>query len=328
MSTNVTILIASIQNASTQLNRYFSIVIFIFGVVGNVLNCIVLFQQKLRTNSCAFLLLISSISSLISILSGLTTRMLSGYAVDLTNTIDWLCELRAFVLFASRTVASWLLAFASADRWLSSSINHVYRRKSSLTNSYRSTCIVIAFSALLYAQVFYCYKANLLTTPLKCYGRTTVCRITTDLSYAIITIIVPIIGMITFGLKTVSNVRNSYRRVMVGPATDTAVETMRAVTGSQLGWKRSDFHLLVMLLVQIVLYSFFTLPQAVQKIYSTFTEEQIKPALQSAVENLIFNLLLLLTYFSSAMPFYINILCGGKIFRRTFVDVVKRLCKT
>ncbi len=79
MSTNTTNLILSINNASKELDRYFSIFIFIFGILGNLLNCLVLSQRPLRTNPCSFLFLISSIASLISILSGLTTRMLAGY---------------------------------------------------------------------------------------------------------------------------------------------------------------------------------------------------------------------------------------------------------
>lgn len=323
MSSNSTSLIASIQNASTQLNRYFSIFIYVFGVVGNVLNCVVLSQRKLRTNSCAFFFLISTIASLISIVSGLTTRMLAGYAVDLTNTVDSLCKLRAFVLFASRTVASWLLTFASVDRWCSSSMNTRYRQLSSLKNSYRCTGVVTLLSIGLYAQIFHCYQANLLTTPLKCYGKTSACRISTDLSYALVTIIFPIIGMVVFGLKTIANVKSSFRRVFADSVTKT--EALTVVTTPQQRWKRTDYHLLWMLLMQIALYSFFTLPQAIQKIYSTFTEDQPKPALQAAVENMVFNLLLLLTYFSSGMPFYINTLCGGQIFRKTLLDLVKRI---
>ena len=68
-----------------------------------------------------------------------------------------------------------------------------------------------------------------------------------------------------------------------------------------------------MLIAQIFLYSFFTLPQAVQKIYSTFT-----------VENIVFNLLLLSTYFSSEIPFYIYILCRGEIFCKTLIDISER----
>ncbi|CAF0977938.1 unnamed protein product [Adineta steineri] len=322
MPTNTTNLIAYLQNASTQSNRYISIFIFIFGVLGNILNCIVLSQGKLRTNSCSFLFLISSIASLISILSGLTSRMLAGYAVDLTNTISWLCKLRAFVLFVSRTIAAWSLTLASIDRWFSSSANSEYRKKSSLKNSYRNMYIIILFSFLLYIQLFYCYEANLIITPLKCYAKTVACRLASDLSYAIITIIIPIMGMILFGLLTILNVQKSYRRVCIV----TVTKVTKNVQNQRKRWKKADYHLLLMLIVQIILYSIFTLPQAIQKIYSTSTQTQIKSALQTTIENLIFNLLLLLTYFSSGMPFYIYTLCGGQIFRKALIDVIRKLC--
>ncbi|CAF2983858.1 unnamed protein product, partial [Rotaria sp. Silwood2] len=74
MPTNTTNLILSLNNMSTQLNRYCSIFIFIFGVLGNILNCIVLSQRPLRKNPCSFFFLISSMANLTSILSGLTTR--------------------------------------------------------------------------------------------------------------------------------------------------------------------------------------------------------------------------------------------------------------
>lgn len=249
MSSNITNLILSLNNVSSQLNRYFSIFIFISGIFGNLLNCLVLSQRSLRTNPCSFLFLISSIASLISILSGLTTRMLAGYAVDLTNTISWLCKLRAFILFTSRTIAIWLLTLASIDRSFSSSINHQYRQKSSLKNAYKNMFIIIIFSILLYIEIFYCYESNLINTPLQCYGKDGICRIVTDLSYALI---IPIIIMIIFGLMTISNVQHSYRRVCVTVSTVTT-----NIQKQRQRWKKTEYHLLLMLLIQILLYSFF-----------------------------------------------------------------------
>ena len=273
MNTSTYNLILRLNDVSTQLNRYFSIFIFIFGIVGNILNCLVLSQRALRTNPCSFCFLISSIASFISILSGLATRMLAGYAVDLTNTITWLCKLRAFILFVSRTIASWLLTLASIDRWYLSSINHQLRQKSSLKTTYKNTFIIIICSILLYIQMFYCYEANLINSPLQCYGKNGICRIGTDLSYALITIVIPIIIMIIFGLMTISNIKHSYRRVCV-----TMIITQRSsdIQNQQRRWKKIDYHLLLMLFIQIILYSFFTLSQAIQRIYSTFTDEQLK----------------------------------------------------
>ncbi|CAF3320080.1 unnamed protein product [Rotaria sp. Silwood2] len=320
MSTNTTNLILSLNNISALLNRYVSIFIFIFGIVGNALNVIVLSQQSLRTSPCSFFFRISSVAGLCSILSGLTTRILAGYAVDLTNTIDWLCKLRIFVLMASRTVALWLIALASIDRWLLSSNKCRYRQMSSLKNAYRNTFITLLFSIMLYAQLIYCYEANLIQTLLKCYGKTELCRTITDFSYALISVIIPITVMITFSLLTMSNVKRSHRRVCIIQVTHMSTNAHN----QPQQWRKTDYYLLVMLVIQTVLYCFFTLPQAIQKIYSTMTENQTKSPLQNAIENLAFNILLLLTYFSSGMPFYIYTLCGGKIVRKTLVDVFKK----
>ena len=62
--------IESLEYISEQLNRYLAIIILIFGLVGNILNCFVLSQRRLRSNSCALLFLVSSFVDLISILFG------------------------------------------------------------------------------------------------------------------------------------------------------------------------------------------------------------------------------------------------------------------
>src|SRR5690349_20026217 len=98
-------LIQSLNFISKQFNRYLSSIIFIFGIVGNILNCLVLSQRTLRTNSCAELFLVSSFVDLISILIGLPTRILAGWELDPTTTISWICKLRAFIVFSTRTMA-------------------------------------------------------------------------------------------------------------------------------------------------------------------------------------------------------------------------------
>jgi hypothetical protein len=117
MSSSVDVnLITSLNNVSVLLNRYFAIVIFIFGIIGNVLNCLVFLQRPLRSNPCAFFFRISSIANIAFLLTGLTARMLTGWTVDVSNTIDWLCKLRGFVLYTSRTIALWLIMLATVGR--------------------------------------------------------------------------------------------------------------------------------------------------------------------------------------------------------------------
>jgi hypothetical protein len=319
--------IAAWNNISDGINRYFSIFIFLFGTIGNVLNVLVLSRPTLRTNPCSLFFLISSIANMIAILSGLTTRMLSGWAVDLTNTIDWLCQLRAFTLFTSRNIALWLILLAAIDRWLLSSL-HVHRRQlSTLKNAQRGIIVTILLSILLYSPIWYCYKANLINTPLKCYGKTEVCRLENDLSYACLTIIFPILLMFIFGLMTIHNIQQAKSRIHAINVIELNTIGGSTIVGqqTQTSKKKLDRRLFVMLCIQIILLSVFTLPQAVQKLYSTLTSNQIQTPVTTAINNFIFNFILLLTYFSNGMSFYIYTLSGGTIFRSALKDLTQKI---
>jgi hypothetical protein len=103
---------------SHQLNRYFGLLIFIFGLTGNLLNCLIFSQKTFRTNSCAYLFLVSAIVDVICLIFGLSTRILAAWSMDPTARIDWICKLRVFIVFTTRTIAIWLIMIASIDRWL------------------------------------------------------------------------------------------------------------------------------------------------------------------------------------------------------------------
>ena len=170
-------------------------------------------RRNLRSNPCAFLFLVSSIASLVAIFSGLFTRTTVGWAADLTASITWLCQLRTFVVFASRNIAYDLIALASIDRWLSSCYDVHRRQMSTLRNVRKGLVMISVFSCLLYAQMFYCYEANLISAPLRCYGKTIACRLVTDLTYAFAANIIPLMIMLGFGCLTIVNVRQAQRRV-------------------------------------------------------------------------------------------------------------------
>lgn len=331
--------IAAWNNTSALMNRYLSILVFLFGTIGNLLNVLVLSQGTLRRNPCALYFLISSLANLAAILSGLTTRMLSGWALDLTNTIDWLCKLRAFVLFLSRNTASWLIMFAALDRWLLSSIKARRRRFSTFRHAQWSILLVIILSVVIYGPIFYCYEANLTNAPLRCYGKTDLCRYSNDFSYAFLTIIIPIIFMMIFGLMTILNIRHAKSRIhtmsvmemnqtggampsLEHPGVSTARLPTTATT-TNLSKKKIDRRLFLMLLIQIILTAVFTLPQAVQKVYSTVTANEVPTGLKRAIDNFVFNLVLLLTYVANGMPFYIYTLSGGPLFRNTLKHLIQ-----
>ena len=320
-------LIITLNTISPDLNRYLSIGILVFGTIGNLLNCLALSQRTLRSNPCAFCFLTSSMASLITLISGVLVRLLAGFSADLTDTVNWLCKLRIFVLFNSRTIASWLIMLATFDRWLSSAIDVNRRQKSSLKNARRGVLIVIIFSSLAYAQIFYCYEANLTNSPLKCYGRTTWCRLLIDSEFTALSILLPSLLMFFFGVMTIVNLRHvAFRRVQ--PITITVGHhTGTTQNGGASRSKKRDHSLLLMLCVQVILLTLFSLPQAIQNLYANATRFEVRSPTYIAINNFIFNLFLLLTYVTNGMPFYIYTLTGGSVFRKALVHAIVNLSR-
>ncbi|UJR24802.1 hypothetical protein I4U23_006177 [Adineta vaga] len=328
MSSSDDILIASINNATVQMNRYLPLVIFIFGIIGNLLNTMILSRRALRTNPCALLFLVSSITGLIAIISGLTTRLTAGWAVDLSETIGWLCKLRIFILFVSRTMVIWFLVFASIDRWLSSSTDVHRRHLSSLKNSYRSILFVTLFSMALNGPLIYCYEANLIGTPARCFGFSESCRLYTDLSFTCGNNVVPSLMMLLFGCLTIYNIHQMHNRINVKPIVTITQNSQRGILNNTVGnaqqqQKKTDRSLFKMLCVQVFFLILCTAPYTLYRLYATVTPSTAgKSALQNAIERLLFNFCTNLTYLATAMPFYIYTLCGGRVFRNEFYSII------
>ncbi|CAF2897776.1 unnamed protein product [Rotaria sp. Silwood2] len=312
--------IESLDFIADQFNRYLAPIIFLFGAVGNILNCLVLSQRTLRSNPCAFLFLASSFIDLISILIGLPTRILAGWHLDPTNTINWICKARVFIVFSTRTMGIWLIAFATIDRWLISSIDIHRRHMSNLKNVKREIFIIVVLSILFYIHMFPCYEANNVDAPLKCYEETEKCRLITDLTYVILSIIMPLLLMIVFGLLTISHVHHLHSRVA---HTGSHLGTIAQSRHANLHSKKIDRHLLRMLTLQIFLLIVLCIPQAIEKFYITFKPFGSGSELEDVVKTFLYNIDILLAFMASAMPFYIYVLAGGSVFRKAFMNLVR-----
>ncbi|CAF1193316.1 unnamed protein product [Adineta ricciae] len=322
-------IISLLNNISFQLNRYFASTIFLFGFIGNILNTLVLLQHPLRSNPCSFLFLTSSISYLISLCSGVISRILSTWNADMTGTNQILCKLRIFIYFNTLTISLWLITLATVDRWCSSSINASYRRRSTLKNAQRNVILIIIISSILQIQHSYCYEANRTDTPLKCYNQSILCGILSDLSFALITVLVPLTLMLIFGLMIISNIRQT--QTLIRPiAARSEVDSHRIPNSISIGRRyvknerKTNRQLLLMLSVQILIIFLCMFPFALSKLYSTFTRDLSRSTLQSTIENFIFNLLLLFSNVPSGLPFYIYTLTGGKVFRKALINIFRK----
>lgn len=323
-------LINLLNAVSTQITRYGGFAIFLFGIIGNILNILVLSQRSLRSNPCAWLFFVSSVAYLISLFSGVFPRFLSTWDADFTSTNQFFCKLRIFIYFDSLTVAFWLVMLATVDRWLSSSMNAIYRRRSTLRNAQRAVIAILILTSLLQTQQIFCYEANLVNTPLKCYTKTVPCGILSDITFAVITVLIPLLLMFAFGLLIISNIRRTRARLRPMHVTADSSENTNPVTvniGPTNQQKKTDRQLLMMLFVQVLVILVFTLPFALSKLYTTLTRDTIKSALQRTIENFIFNLFLLSLNVASGMPFYIYTLTGGSVFRKALFNLIQPVAR-
>ena len=310
-----------INNITLQVNRYMTLLIFLFGTIGNLLNIIVFIQPALRLNPCAVYFLGSSASGLGIILVGLPSRIIAGWTlIDPASTNSWFCKTRIFLLYSCRTTLVWLLVFATIDRWFSSSAELHRRRLSSYKNAFHSMLIIAVLSFILWIEIIICYDADVTHAPLKCYGKTDACRMLNDIIYASSTVMIPSLLMLIFGLLTIRNIHRSYRAIQ--PVRNTTSATSEVRRGKRSRNRRSEASLTRMLLLQIILLTLCSMPQAIHQFYLSFTINANKTLYRIAIENFIVNLDFLLTYVGNGISFYIYTL-HGTVFRQTLLRIIQ-----
>ncbi|CAF3224271.1 unnamed protein product [Rotaria sp. Silwood2] len=305
-------IISTLTVATFEMNRYFSVLILLFGTIGNVLNVVIFHQPKHRTNPCAVYFFYASIAGLIALYSGLASRVFAIFSLDVSATNATICKLRAFIVWVSTTTSSWLLTYATIDRYCISCRDVRRRNLSNLRFTRKLMIFAVVSGSLIFAETFYCYVPNLRNSPLTCYGQNMTCRLYNEIASALAFVFIPSIIMLIFGYATVQNVRKLL--FSIAPTTCTH--------GTTITMKKTDRQLIQMLIVQIILLTIFNIPLAVQRLYLTSTLNVPKSLLRSTIENLCFQLFYLLSFMSFGMPFYIYTLTGT-VFRNEFMKLVQ-----
>jgi len=306
--------IININNIYTQIYRYVPIFLFLFGTIGNLISILVFTRRTLRKNPCAIYFLAASLSNLTS-LTTLLSPMLDAWneTFNLINTISGLCKFTMFIILISRTLAIWFIVLATIDRYLVSSPDANRRQMSSLKQAQRWIAIACTMAILIWAETFYCFDANLIGTPLKCYTTSKECRLYNDITLALITITIPSISMFIFGLLTTINIHRFRQRIN---------PIMNTFTVSNSRIRKTEQTLTRMLLAQVSLIIILNLPHAIYIFYLTITFYEPKTLVQGTLNDFIFNMLLVLPFVSSCISFLLYTL-SGKIFRETLVHLGK-----
>jgi hypothetical protein len=134
--------------------------------------------------------------------------------------------------------------------------------------------------------------------------------------------------MSIFGFLTIVNIRQTYsitssRTKELGEKK----QTLSLTHAQRERWKRIDRYLRHVLFIQIIFLTILTMPQVIEKFYTTLTINTNKSLLHITIDKFIYNFVLLLTYLASGIPFYIYTLSGGSIFRRTLLETLQSIFK-
>ena len=142
---------SSLSNASQQVILYLGQPIFIFGIIGGILNLIVFLSLKtFRQSSCAFYLIIMSCVNICQLLTGFLSRILmSGFNIDWTQTSIFYCKLKWFLFQTFILMSYACICFATIDQYIATSSNHRWQQWNNIKLAY-CLCITSFIFAILH----------------------------------------------------------------------------------------------------------------------------------------------------------------------------------
>jgi hypothetical protein len=298
-------LIQSLPAISVQLNRSILIIQIILGTFGNIMNILIFTRRTLRTNPCSLYFLASSINNIFVLYVPVLTRLLSaGWSIDPTNTNNALCKLRIFVVYTSLTLIQWYVALASIDRYLSSCQSASRRQMSSVPIAKKAIGLTTIFIGIAHFHTLVWWTVDYIGPKTYCNIFEFAYEIAFQVFFLAVTCIIPPVIMAIFGALTVFNVQK-LRSHVTPQNNDERNDRLRS----------KDRQLVIMLLIQVFVTIFCTLPFSVGNIVLLFTEYVIT---LSDVDNAIFTFYLtlsrILLYFNPVVGFFIYTL-SGRAFR-------------
>ncbi|CAF2879170.1 unnamed protein product [Rotaria sp. Silwood2] len=279
MSSNTTLI--------RSITVYGGLPIFICGTLGNLLN--IRFLWRTRRNPCAFIFLVSSFFNCIVLFYGLFTRILSvGFDLDWSSTNRIWCKTRIAFTEASFLISITCICLASIDRFLISCRQEKYRKLSKLPLTRWAIIIIILFwfghsvPYVAYAELIQNSKTGL-----------TSCLLLINTAYAnyLRYVALPVyLGLFPSTILTITGLM-TYRNT----------NKLQMLRQRQLVQKQ----LTSMILTQIPIILFSTLPYIIFTEYTAVTSTMIKSTNEKAVELVVTNIATLLFYITFACPFFV-----------------------
>ena len=115
-STQTVVRSVQLENISHYIYAIVFPIIFLLGLVGNVLSSLLFSITKLKKTSCGVYFLVLAIADTLGLIGGIHHCLAIGYRISVPNA--YYCRVRNFFLYTSMDMASWMVVAISVDRYM------------------------------------------------------------------------------------------------------------------------------------------------------------------------------------------------------------------
>lgn len=293
-------------------------VFILIGTISGIISLFVFTQKDLRKSPCSIYFIAYNISTLVLIyISFLPIVLEIGYELTPTTYHLILCRIRLFTTFLMNCLCPFYLLLASVDRMLVTSPNARTRQRSTHRFAYKSILIgtiawIVGFShVLIFAELI-----RIETGKIICYVQLGLYSAIISYCSLVKEVLIPSF-MILFGLTSIRNIRH----IRINIITTSTTSSYPNHTGHSTNSARTkDRQLILMLLIDITIYIFFSFIMAVTLMYEQITRDKHKSLEQFQIESLIKSIAM----FAAHIPFCINSY-ANLLVSKTFRKEVKEL---
>ncbi|UJR20081.1 hypothetical protein I4U23_023213 [Adineta vaga] len=302
--------ISSLQFAEKQVIIYFGCLIFIGGMLGDILNITVFLSlQTFRQSSCAFYLIIMSIVNIGQLLANVLPRLL-GVIIgsDGSETSLFYCKFRLFFTVLCTIISLNCFCLAMIDQYCATCSRP---RLQQLCNMKLARRLILIFSVIwtLYALPYYIFFNHIIsptTGKVICTMTNTVyIQFRAYFGSPVVIGFLPIFITVTFGLMAYRN-----------------IQQMRYYTVPLIR-RELDKQLTLIVLAQGAINTIVLSPYTITIIFALTTNVRDDPILKAQID-FVTDITFTIVWIYYACPFYVYI-CVSHRFRRQFIHVFSKI---
>jgi hypothetical protein len=311
--------LAVLKSAVLYLYRVGGPILMLIATIGSLLNLLVFTHKNLRKNPCSIYFIAYNLVNPLYICSlFLFTTLNVGYQINPSGYNLRFCRVRLYLSILSNCLSPFYLILAAIDRILITSSNALTRQKSTRRLAYLCLGGGTLFWALFHSYIL--IVANIIQLGPNIFQ----CNIERGVSlaffsyYLIMKELLALSLMIFCELWAIKNIRST-RRVAVARAFSVNRTTGDVINNLQSSLSK-DRQLIIMLFMDITIYTLFSFMYAISLIYEQITQNYMKSYDRIQIEDIVQYICL----YSIAIPFCISCY-ANLIVSKTYRKEVKKL---